>query len=201
MSRDAQADVKSLAFETVGPKMIALIEDMEGVDAEALATLQGFDYEMVRDSRAPLVFLAWFRQSMIGIFADDLGTAFDPWFKARGNVMEAVLDGQTQRDWCDDRTTQGGESCADVLAAALATALSDLETRYGEDRSQWNWGRAHLSKGAHSPFSEVPFLNAIFDVRVPSAGGPFTLDRGVTPLRDAKIAVHQQQRFKLSRHL
>ena len=186
MSRDAQADVRSLAFATLGPKMIAMIEEMEGVDAEALATLKGFDYEMVRDSRAPLVFLAWFRQATIGIFADDLGPAFDAWFKARGNVMEAVLDGQTQRDWCDDRTTTGGESCADVLAAALTNALADLEERYGEDRSQWNWGRAHLSMGSHTPFSQIPVLKSIFDVQVPSPGGPFTLNRGQTQLKSAE---------------
>jgi penicillin amidase len=186
MSRDAQADVRSLAFATLGPKMITLIENMNGIDVQALSTLQGFDYEMVRDSRAPLVFMAWLREAMIGIFADDLGPAFDAWFQARGNVMEAVLDGQTQRDWCDDRTTQGGESCADVLAAALDRAIADLEQRYGQDRAEWSWGKAHQTRGAHTPFSEIPVLKEIFDVRVASPGGPFTLDRGLTRLRDAQ---------------
>ena len=184
MTRDAQADVDSQAFASVGPKMIALIEGRDDIDQEALSTLKSFDYRMVRDSRVPLVFLAWFRESIIGIFADDLGPAFDAWFRARVNVMDAVVDGNTQRDWCDDRSTPGGESCADVLAASLGRAIVGLEKRYGEDRSKWNWGQAHLSDGAHTPFSNLPVLNSIFDVRVESAGGPFTLDRGVTPLRD-----------------
>ncbi|MEX3009517.1 penicillin acylase family protein [Hoeflea sp. TYP-13] len=185
MTRDAQADVLSQAFASVGPKMIALIEDKEGVDKQALATLKAFDYKMVRDSRAPLMFMAWFRESMIGIYSDDLGPAFDAWFKARVNVVEAVLDGKAQRDWCDDRSTQGGESCADILAESLDRAIADLQRRYGDNREKWSWGAAHKSAGAHSPFSRVPFLNAIFDVKVESPGGPFTLDRGRTPLNDA----------------
>ncbi|MCP4319987.1 MAG: penicillin acylase family protein [Hyphomicrobiales bacterium] len=185
MTREAQADVMSLAFATVGPKMIALFEGRDDVDEEALGTLKAFDYRMVRDSRAPLVFMAWFREAMIGIFSDDLGPAFDAWFKARVNVMDAVLDGKTQRDWCDDRSTPGGESCADILAGSLRRAVADLEQRYGEDRSSWRWGVAHKSAGAHSPFTNIPFLKSIFDVQVESAGGPFTLDRGRTDLDEA----------------
>ncbi|MEM6462108.1 MAG: penicillin acylase family protein [Pseudomonadota bacterium] len=185
MTRNAQADVDSLAFGVLGPKMVALVEGRNDIDEEALATLSAFDYRMVRESRAPLVLVAWYRAAMIGIFADDLGPGFNAWFKPRANVMEAVLDGTTQRDWCDDRTTSGGESCADILAESLVLAIADLETRFGEDRSAWSWGAAHMTYGAHTPFSRIPVLNAIFDVRIESAGGPFTLNRGQLALRDA----------------
>ena len=182
MTRDAQADVHSLAFADLGPKMIALIEAQDGVDGAVLEELKSWDYDMVRDSRTPLVFMAWYRESMIGIFRDDLGPSFDHWFKARGNVMLNVLEGKTGRAWCDDVSTTGKEGCADILAAALNRALIDLEQRYGEDRSKWSWGEAHLSAGAHTPFTQVEPLNRLFDIRVPSPGGPFTLDRGLTRL-------------------
>ena len=184
MSRDAQADVRSLAFAELGPKMLALVEGRDGIDVAAVATLKSWDYEMVRDSNAPLIFMAWLRQSMIGVYSDDLGPAFDPWFKARGNVMLNLLDGKTRRDWCDDGRTSEKESCADILAVGLDRAIADLKERYGADRDAWTWGAAHKSAGAHSPFSQVPMLNAFFDVRVDSAGGPFTLDRGRTRLEN-----------------
>ncbi|WP_136656828.1 penicillin acylase family protein [Nitratireductor sp. XY-223] len=184
MSRDAQADVRSLAFADIGPKMLALVDGRDDVDVAAVATLKAWDFEMVRDSGAPLIFMAWLRESMIGIYSDDLGPAFDRWFEARGNVMLNLLDGKTQRDWCDDGTTPGKESCGDILAASLDRAVADLKERYGADRDKWNWGAAHKSAGAHSPFSEVPMLNSIFDVQVDSPGGPFTLDRGKTRLAD-----------------
>ena len=164
----------------------ALVEAKANVDPKALRTLKAWDYTMVRDARAPLIFMAWIRESMKGIYADDLGAAFDPWFRARVDVMQRLLDGQVSRDWCDDRLTVGQESCADILAAALTRAISDLESRYGEERSQWSWGKAHLSAGAHAPFSQVPMLKWFFDIQVESAGGPFTLDRGLTTFSDAE---------------
>ncbi len=186
MSRDVQADVFSPAFAVVGPKMIGLVEGKKDVDPRMIALLKEWDYRMVRDSAAPLVFLAWFRESMIGIFEDDLGPTFKPWFRARGVVMDNVLSGRTSRNWCDDRTTTGEENCADVLAMALSRAVVDLEERFGNEPGEWRWGAAHLSAGEHAPFSNVPVLKRIFDVQVESAGGPFTLDRGVTPLSNAK---------------
>ncbi|MCY6380275.1 penicillin acylase family protein [Hoeflea prorocentri] len=186
MTHDAQADVLSLAFAELAPEMIALIDGRDGIDGDVLAELKSWNYDMVRDSSAPLVFMAWFRESMIGVFRDDLGPSFDHWFKARANVMLNVLNGETKREWCDDVSTIGKESCADVLAAALNRALVDLQQRYGEDRAKWSWGEAHLSAGAHTPFTQIEPLNRLFDVQVPSAGGPFTLDRGVTRLNKDK---------------
>lgn len=186
MSRSTQADVFSSAFAAIGPTMIGLIEGKKDVDPETMALLKNWDYTMVRDSAAPLIFLAWVRESMIGIFEDDLGPTFEPWFRARAGVMENVLAGRTARNWCDDRTTPGEESCADVLAIGFGRALVDLEQRYGSDRGKWKWGAAHLTAGEHTPFSKVPILNPFFAVQVESPGGPFTLDRGVTRLSDPK---------------
>jgi len=183
-SREVQADLESLAFAVIGPEMIRLVEDRPGVDSEMIDLIKSWDYRMVRDSAAPLVFIAWVRQSMIDIFQDDLGPVFDAWFEARGNVMRNVLTGRTSRAWCDNRSTAGEEHCADILATALETALADLERRYGTDRGAWRWGSVHLAAGAHTPFGSVPVLRNFFDVQVESPGGPFTLDRGKTRLND-----------------
>ena len=73
-----------------------------------------------------------------------------------------------------------------VLVEALDRAVFDLEERFGTDRDAWNWGNAHLSAGTHTPFSQIPVLSTLFDVKVESPGGPFTLDRGVTRLSSEK---------------
>ena len=186
MSRDTQGDVHSTGLAAFGPEMIRLVEGKKDVDAEVIALLSDWDYAMERDSVAPLIFMAWLRESMIGIYADDLGPAFEPWFRARATVMQRLLLGTTARNWCDDRSTPGEETCADILSASLCKALVDLEQRYGTDRDKWSWGAAHITTGSHAPFTNVPVLKSFFDVRVSAAGGPFTLDRGVTRLRDAK---------------
>jgi penicillin amidase len=45
--------------------------------------------------------MAWLRAAMIDTFEDDLGLLFKGWMRARGKVMERLLDGQTARNWCD----------------------------------------------------------------------------------------------------
>lgn len=183
--RRVQADVHSTGFAAFAPDMIGLVEGRADIDTDVVAQLKVWDYDMTRDSTEPLIFMAWMRESMIGIFEDDLGPVFESWFKARGLVMQRVLTQQTARDWCDDRRTSGAETCADMLAQSLSRALLDLEQRYGSDRSDWKWGLAHVSAGQHTPFSNVPILRDFFQVQVPSPGGPFTVDRGATPIDDA----------------
>ncbi|MEO4040919.1 penicillin acylase family protein [Hoeflea sp. CAU 1731] len=179
MSRKAQADVHSLGFATMVPQMTTLVDGRDDVDSDAIARLKAWDFEMVKDSAEPLIFVAWFRQAMIDIYADDLGPVFASWIRPRVNAVERLLSGNTARDWCDNRNTPNKESCAEIMTASLNTALKNLEKEYGADRTQWNWGKAHQTTGSHTPFSNVPVLKDLFDVKVASPGGPYTIDRGM----------------------
>ena len=42
----------------------------------------------------------------------------------------------------------------------------------------WRWGAWHPAISSHKPFGKVPYLNALFDVRVESAGDLFTVNVG-----------------------
>ncbi|TPW32884.1 penicillin acylase family protein [Pararhizobium mangrovi] len=179
-SRRAQADVLSLGLLAIKPRMLALVRGRGDVDRGTLAKLAAWDGRMRGDEAEPLIFLAWVRAATRDIFADDLGPAFDRWFRIRIVPLERALGSDPARDWCDEKGTRAHETCGDVLATALSQALADLATRYGPDRSAWRWGTAHMARGEHRPFSRVPGLAKLFDVEVPSPGGPFTLDRGVT---------------------
>lgn len=184
-SRRAQADVYSTAFAELKPMMVALVGSRSDVDRTVLDGLSAWDAQMIMGSPQPLIFMAWLRRAMIDIYADDLGPAFEPWFRSRATALKRALGGGGAREWCDDRRTpQAIEDCGDILARALAEALKDLSQRYGDDRTNWRWGTAHTARGRHRPFSEVPVLNRIFDVEVPSPGGPYTLNRGVSRVAD-----------------
>lgn len=184
-SRDAQADVYSPAVAAIKPLMLKLVDGRKAVDRGITADLAKWDDRMVSGSPEPLIFMAWIRQAMIDIYADDLGPTFAPWFKIRIAALERALGPHPARDWCDDRATKKVETCSDTLAAALSEAIADLKNRYGTDEKSWRWGDAHMARGRNRPFSQVPVLNRLFDVEVPSPGGPFTLDRGVTQVADA----------------
>ncbi|MDP2122387.1 MAG: penicillin acylase family protein [Hoeflea sp.] len=186
MSRQMQADIFSPAFAGLAPRLLAKLEGRDLSEAQrgladALATWDG---QMARDRMEPLLMMAWVRATMIATFEDDLGFLFKDWFKARGRVLERLLDGETARNWCDVKGTDTDESCEEIVAGAFETAIEDLSTRYGAEPGKWRWGTAHYARGAHRPFGEVGALRRFFNVEVESGGGPFTLDRGYTQLHN-----------------
>lgn len=180
--RQAQADVVSLGLAAVKPRMIELVKGRDDVDAAVVAALEAWDGTMRADASEPLIFLAWMRAAMQQIYEDDLGVAFDRWFKLRVAAVQRALGPEPARAWCDDRNTDGVEECGLILARALAAALADLEYRYGKDRAALRWGQAHMAVSEHRPFGQLPPLDRLFNVTVESPGGPFTLNRGVTPV-------------------
>jgi penicillin amidase len=97
-----------------------------------------------------------------------------------GTLIRLLEGRPTARDWCDDRTTPAIETCGQMMALAFDRALAELDRRFGADRRKWRWGEAHYADGLHEPFGRLPLVGNFFNVRVPSGGGPFTLNRGQT---------------------
>jgi penicillin amidase len=183
----AQADVLSPAVVRLQALMIAAAQAGANVDNGILDQLTAWDGRQVMSGAEPLIFAAWIREAMRGIFADDLGPVFDRYFDGRPMTLIRVLEGQaTGRDWCDDRRTKEHESCAQVLADALQRALKDLETRFGPDRKAWSWGAAHVAISEHRPFGLVPYVAPYFNIEVPSPGGDETLNRGKMEYSDGR---------------
>lgn len=177
--RAAQADVFSPPIPRLQALMVAAAQAGGSVDATVLDQLTTWDATMRADAPEPLIFAAWMREAVRAIYRDDLGAAFDRYFDSRALALIRLLEGRaTGRDWCDDRTTPSRESCGEVLATALVTALEDLERRYGSDRSKWRWGAAHFAYGEHRPFGMFPGIGPYFNVEAPSPGGTYTLNRG-----------------------
>jgi penicillin amidase len=177
--RAAQADVLSPAAARLQPLMIAAAQAGGGVDAALLDQLTTWDATMRSDTVEPLIFTAWVREAVRAIYRDDLGAGFERYFDERALALTRLLEGRAKsRDWCDDRSTTGRETCGEVLAAALNAALEDLGKRYGADRSKWQWGPAHYADGENRPLGLFPGIGGFFNVQVPSPGGTFTLNRG-----------------------
>jgi penicillin amidase len=176
----AQLDVLDPPFAALKPALIAAARTAGTTNAAVLDELSRWDGRMSADAADPLIFTAWVRETIRGIYEDDLGPAFPNFFfLPQTAALRRLIDGKaTARDWCDDGRTAARETCSEVIAAALPRALADLETRYGKDRTRWQWGEAHYADSEHRPFGAVSWLAPWFNVRVPSAGGPDTLNRG-----------------------
>jgi penicillin G amidase len=181
--RAAQTDVLSLATVKLQPLVIAAAQAGGSVDQGVLDQLTVWDGAMSADRPEPLIFTAWMREAVRAIYRDDLERAFDRYLGHRAVALIRLLEGRsTSRDWCDDRTTPERESCGAVLAGALNRALRDLALRYGDDRTKWRWGQAHVAISEHRPFGLVGGLAPFFNVEVPSGGGNYTLNRGEVDL-------------------
>jgi penicillin G amidase len=85
--------------------------------------------------------------------------------------------------WCDDKATAAAETCAQQIGAAFDRALDELRAVQGEDVAQWRWGRAHLARSEHRPFSRIQPLARWFELRTPVGGDTYTVNVSRVGLR------------------
>lgn len=137
--------------------------------------LAKWDGTMAADLPEPLIVWAWWRELTKAVYADELGEAFAQNWLARAPFMVSVLSGEAA-DWCDDTRTPAKETCEELLAVSLDTALADLRKRYGASAEKWRWGEAHPARSEHRPFGRQPTLAKWFDIRVPTPGDTYTVN-------------------------
>ena len=177
--RGAQLDVLSPAFLQLKALMIDAARKDGTADAATLDRLQSWDGMMRSDAAEPLMFMAWVRETVRGIYADDLGLVFQRFFNPQAPALIRLLERPaTGRDWCDNVTTAAHETCGAVIVTALRAALADLDKRYGSNRDRWLWGNAHYAANEHRPLGTLAVIGRFFNIEVPSPGGPYTLNRG-----------------------
>ena len=169
-------------------------EPMSEQAKRALNLLEAWDGAMTGNRIEPTIFSAWFRELTRLVFEDEFGDLFADYWGYRPLFMHNVLRDMTgQSRWCDDVRTPEVESCAAMLSLSLDLALADLAERYGEDPAGWRWSKAHPVKQAHRPFSDVPVLNRLFEIKMPFEGGNYTVNRAASRLSDDEepfTAVH-----------
>lgn len=174
--RRIQADELSLAALKLLP-VLQQARSSHPLAAEAQQALAGFDGRMAADKPAPLILWAWTRQLTRRLFADELGPLFERSFGARSyrEALEGVLARQDAW-WCDDKATPEAETCAEQVDAAFGDALDELQAAQGKQVFGWQWGRAHIARAEHRPFSKVAVLNRWFELRTPVGGDTYTVN-------------------------
>ncbi len=173
-----QMDVVSPAARELLPHMLKTRPGSEPA-RRALEKLAKWDGAMAGERAEPLIFKAWWRELARAIYADELGEAFAQHWEPRAVFIGNVLANHAgQSRWCDDIRTPETETCEALLALSLDTALGELERRYGGNPEKWRWDEAHAARHEHRPFGAKRELARWFDIRVPTAGGNYTLNRG-----------------------
>ena len=180
-----QGDVVSLPAKELLPRL-AKVKPRSEEARRALALLAKWDGAMAAERAEPLILSAWWREFSRAIYADELGEAFRGNWLLRAQFMLNVLnDKDRQGRWCANARTRTAETCDDLLATTLDTALADLRKRYGEDTGAWRWGAAHYARHEHRPFGRVSWLAPWFDITAPTPGDAYTVNVGRNRLEDA----------------
>ena len=181
--RRMQADVSSrIARELLPSALEARPRTEEGRQAQA--ALAGWKGEMAVDSKAALVFSAWYRELTRLVYGDELGELFRESWEQRGAFMIAAMQADRGYErWCDDVKTEARETCGTMAGRALDLAATELAKRYGEP-SQWRWGAAHIAASDHRPFGFVPVVKKLFSITPETPGDSFTVNVGHFFVRD-----------------
>jgi penicillin G amidase len=179
-----QMDIVSPVVRELLPRLLATPVKSDRA-RDALRRLSAWDGTMAAERAEPLIAIAWWREISRGLYADELGAAFNATWGMRAPFVSSALTarGGAAR-WCDDTRTGRVETCDDVLAEALERALDDLTRRYGAAPERWRWGEAHFARSEHRPFSRVRWLAPFFEIRVPMPGDAYTLNVGQTDFND-----------------
>ncbi len=181
-----QQDNHSGAAAALVPLFLTLADPtgMNENTKRALSLVRHWDHRMARASAAALIFVAWLGEVNRGLYADELGDLFQPFFGLRPRTVAHLL---TQRQaWCDDVGTTEVEDCGEIVTTALSRAVDDLAHRYGNQAEDWRWGEAHQAVFRHIVLGHVPIVKWWADIRIETGGGAFTVNRGRHSIADAE---------------
>jgi penicillin G amidase len=185
-----QGDHVSLAAQEILPMLRTTVPRSERAKT-VLKLLANWNGSMDAERTEPLLFTAWMRMAARQIFVDELGEDLLQDYWEQRNVHLSTVNVLTNKDgqgkWCAD-TSNGAagnaQTCSDLMASSLESALDDLERRYGKDMSAWRWGDAHRARSEHRPFGKVDLLARFFDIHVAMPGDTFTVNAARHSLRD-----------------
>jgi penicillin amidase len=183
-ARGAPLDVEAMRqlqddrLSTLAHDFLPLLESVQPDDpraAEILTAMEAWDGQSAALRPEPLVFQAWYRALVEHVLADHLGDGFDAYRGIRSDAMRHIVE--EAPEWCDDRVTPDiVETCPDMAARALSTALRRLDERYGTDWRDWRWGDASRVRMGHQPFDAVWGLSRLFSLVADGGGDAGTVN-------------------------
>ncbi|MFW5881861.1 MAG: penicillin acylase family protein, partial [Roseicyclus sp.] len=148
----------------------------------ALELLAEWNGEMNEHLPEPLIYAAWMRALQQRLIRDELGPLAEEFWQVEPVFLERVFrDVNGAAEWCDVAPSTADENCTEIARLALDDALQELTERYGDDLETWRWGAAHEAQHDHPVLGDTALFSWIVNIRQPTSGGDFTLQRGATP--------------------
>lgn len=185
-------DMKTMQGDTLSLGATPLLELFKSsqsshpLSTQAMEIARNFDGDMRVNSAGALIFNAWADQLTRNLFSR-LSYLFTENYGSRNYRMPLLNQLQNPNSpWCDNPKTEHVESCQESANLALDKALDYLSKEFGNEPKSWVWGQAHLAISEHRPFSKVPFLGGLFNIKTPFPGDSFSINVGRLELLRSK---------------
>ncbi|WP_277374163.1 penicillin acylase family protein [Pseudomonas sp. AA-38] len=153
---------------------------------EALKRLMAFDGKLAASSADAAIYGAFLQESARQTFLDELGPETSPAWKALVETANTSYSAQADHllgrpdspFWDDIRTPQKEDKPA-ILARSLAASIDLLESRLGNERRNWQWGKLHTYQWVTDTTRLAPYMSASQRTSINTLKG--YLDRGPYP--------------------
>lgn len=176
-----QGDLHSLRAESLVPH---LLSDLDAADAvlepgerEARELLRAWDFAASPDSLAASVFFVTYREAASAALEDEVDASALAFLLSQRYsflVFDRWLADAQHPVW-DHRGTTPTELRPDVVVPAFRWAVAWLRQRFGDDTTQWRWGRLHELSIGHV-FGSKRLLAGLCNMPgAEGSGGPDTL--------------------------
>jgi penicillin amidase len=153
----------------------------------ALELIEDWNYEMDEFSQVPSIYAYFLKHLMENIYLDELGPDLYNEFVFVGSTayrstLKILENGSA---WFDNITTRRIETKESIIRKSFADALSSLETKFGPDVSQWQWGKLHRVVIKHQFSGYSPLLDEYINIGPePISGDGTTIFNTEYPLNE-----------------
>lgn len=143
----------------------------------ALELFKSWDYGFDVQSQVPTIYTHFLSHLIKNIFEDELGRELLQEYVYIANVpyrMISKMLTENNLSYFDDKKTAAIENSDDMIRKSLADALTELESKFGKDITDWQWGEIHTVTFNHMFSGASSLLDKLINIGPYPIGGDGT---------------------------
>ncbi|MBN2214693.1 MAG: penicillin acylase family protein [Bacteroidales bacterium] len=140
--------------------------EVSQLQKQCMNLIEKWDGKMSKDSPEAAIFEIFYLRLSKNLFSDELGIAVFNQLNNVSSIIRPALYRILERNrsvWADDVATEKKETLADIYVRSFQDAVEELQQRFGDNPSEWEWGNLHRITLQH-PLSSVRILDRIFSL-------------------------------------
>ena len=199
--KEYQMDFVSPYAKNIVPYVLNAFEGIKVKDKNlntALELFSDWDFDLNKYSQTPSIYAVFLKHLLKNIYYDEMGNDLYNRFVFMANVpyrsLLQVLE-KPDLDWFDDINTPKREMRDEIIRKSLSDALTELESDFGKDITNWQWSKLHKVTFKH-PFSgNFSLLDNFIDI------GPFEIGGDGTTINNTEYPFTESiEEFSAFRH-